>query len=190
MTQHAAASTTRRVVFSVCLTISSALALPAWGQSLMSSYECNPAQVRSPFGSKCADENAKDLINKAPKVHVLYCRGSDLTCCLIDNTKPHGSLSDCKSGQMPPAPSGTASCKSIDENYQKAVQALAKTQQALKDITSKEQKIKATNDRKLIDAWKEEVKAESNDHDKAGKDVDKARSAYDGCNKDLFNTRK
>ncbi len=123
----------------------------------------------------------------------MYCKDLDMTCCVMDTTKPHGAISDCKYvGEMPPsgAPSGKPSCKSIDENHHKAVQALTETQRALKDTTGKEQKIMATKDRKLIDAWKDEVKAETNDHDKAVKEEEKIRSAWDNCNKDLFNTRK
>ena len=181
--------TARRVVFSLCLTISSAVALPAWGDPI-SSFECTVAQATSPEGSKCIDWGLKEYGNDAPKYHTLFCKGSGLTCCLRETTKPY-TISDCKYlADVPPVPPPPPSCKSIDENFHKAVEAQKRTQQALKDITDKEQKINATKDRKLIDAWKNEVKAEMNDHDKAVKEVQKLSPAWDKCHKDLFNTRK
>ena len=128
MAQHAATPIARCLVFPVCLTISSAVALPALGDPI-SFYECTPAQARSPEGLKCIDQSEKDLINKAPKYRALYCKGSDMTCCITDIIKPNKPISDCNYlGQVPPCPP-SPSCKSIDENYHKAVQALTEAQQ-------------------------------------------------------------
>jgi hypothetical protein len=197
MAQHIDTLTAWRVVFSVCLTISSAVALPAWGEDLMSSsYPCTLAQIHSPEGSKCIDQMEKDIQNSAPKRHVFYCKGSDLVCCLNDTTKPHGLLSDCKVvGQMPPsgAPSGTPSCKSQDEDYLKALQVQTRAEKAWKDLTSqaKEEQIKATKDQKQIDAWKDKVKAAGMADNNAVKDAGKAHSALEKClNDPLFKTRK
>ena len=105
----------------------------------------------------------------------MYCKGSDISCCVTDTSKPHGPISDCKYvGQMPPsgAPSGKPNCsKSKEEDYSKALQDRRKTLQALKDIQAKEHQIIATNDRKQIDAWKIRVAATSDNNEKAGQEV-------------------
>lgn len=114
MTRNTDTPTARRGLFSVCLVVLSAVAMPAWGESLMSSYECSMAQVRSPMGSKCVEEAEKDIMKKAPKWHILYCKGSDLLCCLTDTTKPHGPLSDCKVvGQSPSTPPAEVACSAL-----------------------------------------------------------------------------
>ena len=113
MIQHTDRPTARRVLFSVCLVVLSAVALPAWGAPMFS-HDCTEAQKSSPMGTKCVEEGKKDFKNNAPKMHTLFCKGSDLLCCLVDITTNGPPMSDCKVvGQSPFTPPPEVACSTL-----------------------------------------------------------------------------
>jgi hypothetical protein len=81
MTWHVNATIRRSVLLSAFFIVSSAIALPAFGDDKKVSQGCTAAQIRSPEGTRCIEKGERELLANKP-AHSLLCLGSDLQCCI------------------------------------------------------------------------------------------------------------
>ena len=117
MTQQNRMKTGRCLGRPVGLVIFLFLVLPALAEEKPVSMGCTMSQLRSPQGSICIDKADKDLINKAPKSHILMCKGASMVCCLQDG---HGAYGNCEvmGETAPPAEVACSTLKSAKGVWQ------------------------------------------------------------------------